>query len=101
MQSPRIETLEREFSEFSDSIKHSINKMSGQIEVGRKTLESKMDNLSEKIGKNNQDIDKIKTEKKIRAKIIAWIFEVLKQFLAIIISVMTIYFFLKYGGKVL
>jgi len=97
----RVKTLEVNFQKLTKFIGDSFNDMGDVIEEGNKSMEAKIDELFENIGKNNEDLGKIKAEKKTRDKIIRWGFGTLKQALATIVSVLTIYFLFKYGGKTL
>lgn len=96
----RVGKLEGDFKKFTEFIKGSLVDMGNMIDEGNKSMESKIDDFSENIRKNNYDLGKIKEEKKTREKIIKWGFDALKQVLAIIVSILTIYLFLKYGGKI-
>jgi len=97
----RVEILEENFKKLTKFIGDSFNDMGDVIEEGNKSMEAKIDELFENIGKNNDDLGKIKADKKTRDKIIRWGFGTLKQALATIVSILIIYSFLKYGGKIL
>ena len=63
-------------------------------------MESKIQELSENIGKNNNDLGKIKAGQKIRANVVKWCFGALKLSFSTMISIVTLYFMWKYqGGK--
>jgi len=97
--SDRVGDLEENFSSFSNSMKASMGGMGEKIDDGNDALEKKIDAIFKIIGKNNQDIAQIKTGQKVRAAALKWFFSALKQSLSIVISIVTLYFVFRYGGK--
>lgn len=97
----RVGKLEKDFSTFSGFIRDSLDSMGEKIDKGNTDMGIKIDELFENIGKNNDDLDKIRTGQKMRAAAVRWFVGTLKQCLSIILSIVTLYFIFKYGGKVL
>lgn len=97
----KIDKIERDFLTFARYVEGSLTVISKQIEDGTQKTKMSIDRLSEKIGKNANDLDKIKKVSKMRERALIWMFEALKQSLSIILAAVTLYFLLKHGGKTL
>jgi len=97
----KIDKIESDLLKFAAYVRDSLTIILNQIEEGTKKTQLHIDTLSEKIGKNANDLDKIKKVSKKRERALIWIFEALKQSLSIILAAVTLYFLLKHGGKTL